>query len=354
MHKTNLTEHKHQKRLYALPRLAGNLFMSPAPIISTTFACGLILLLLLQCAEKIEKSKSEKNGKNAELGQEIVIISDCALGWDKRVADTEDGVALFFALLSPRACVRAIISTFGNLPEEDAYKNIKKIVELAEPHSKCTPDVLHGAKSKEDSTISEGAKYIAELLETQERTNKKNVYVISLGSLTTLKQVLQISPEALQKAKVVVMGGEVYVPGNVPPDFSAEFNFFFDPQSTKEVFEKLKMEIYPLDVAYKFHITEVIDFFTGEIGKYIVDNSKEWFSTPFAFMFDTLAVAGALYPEIIKEKLKIKSAIGHKGEVILPSDENEKDKTEFKEQEFILDIDKEKFKEIFKDIFIDK
>jgi inosine-uridine nucleoside N-ribohydrolase len=79
--------------------------------------------------------------------------------------------------------------------------------------------------------------------------------IFMTGTFTTLAQALRLDPGIREKiAAVHIMGGAVYVPGNITnliPDSSnkvAEWNIIADPQAAREVFEAgLNMYLIPLD-----------------------------------------------------------------------------------------------------------
>jgi pyrimidine-specific ribonucleoside hydrolase len=83
--------------------------------------------------------------------------------------------------------------------------------------------------------------------------------IFMTGTFTTLAQALCLDPGIQSKiAAVYIMGGAVYVPGNITnliPDSSnkvAEWNIYADPQAAREVFDAgLDMYLVPLDATNK-------------------------------------------------------------------------------------------------------
>ena len=71
--------------------------------------------------------------------------------------------------------------------------------------------------------------------------------VLALGPLTNLALALRVAPDiAARIERLVVMGGALFVPGNVTP--SAEFNWWFDAEAASIVLEEnIKIEVVPLD-----------------------------------------------------------------------------------------------------------
>jgi pyrimidine-specific ribonucleoside hydrolase len=100
------------------------------------------------------------------------------------------------------------------------------------------------------------------------------VTIFMTGTFTTLAQALRIDPGIRDNiAAVYIMGGAVYVPGNITnliPDSSnkvAEWNIYADPQAAKEVFEAgLDMYLVPLDATNKviFHKEDILPWHNGD------------------------------------------------------------------------------------------
>ncbi|BAY62591.1 inosine/uridine-preferring nucleoside hydrolase [Calothrix brevissima NIES-22] len=96
------------------------------------------------------------------------------------------------------------------------------------------------------------------------KNSPEPVAILATGSLTNIAEALRRDPSIIDKIKVVeILGGAVFVPGNLPvlpfPPFStnkvAEFNIWVDPVAAQEVFaaEKkgLKIQLTPLDATGK-------------------------------------------------------------------------------------------------------
>jgi purine nucleosidase/pyrimidine-specific ribonucleoside hydrolase len=100
------------------------------------------------------------------------------------------------------------------------------------------------------------------------------VTIFLSGTFTNLAQALRIDPGIRDKIDAVyIMGGAVYVPGNITnliPDSSnkvSEWNIYADPQAAKEVFEaSLNMYLVPLDTTNKviFHKEDILPWHNGD------------------------------------------------------------------------------------------
>ena len=100
------------------------------------------------------------------------------------------------------------------------------------------------------------------------------VTIFASGTCTTLAQAMRLDPGIRDHiAAVYMMGGAVYVPGNIPnliPDSSnkvAEWNIIADPQAAKEVFGAgLDIYLVPLDATNKviFHQEDILPWHNGD------------------------------------------------------------------------------------------
>jgi len=95
----------------------------------------------------------------------------------------------------------------------------------------------------------------AELMVAVINQSPKPVTLFISGPCTNLAQALRLEPEIEDNiAAVYIMGGAVYVPGNIQDLFPesenlvAEWNIYADPQAAKEIFESgLDLFLVPLD-----------------------------------------------------------------------------------------------------------
>ena len=88
--------------------------------------------------------------------------------------------------------------------------------------------------------------------------------IIAIGPLTNLDLCEKRQPGILKKAKeIIIMGGAVKVSGNITQ--KSEYNFWINPESTKNVIKYDNMIIFPLDVTHKlkFCIPNLLDKIKG-------------------------------------------------------------------------------------------
>ncbi|WP_414755172.1 nucleoside hydrolase [Anabaena sp. CCY 9910] len=100
----------------------------------------------------------------------------------------------------------------------------------------------------------------AELIVEKVKQSLAPVAILATGSLTNIAEALRLDPTIINNIAIIeIMGGAVFVPGNLPvlpdPPFStnttAEFNIWVDPLAAQEVFaaggQGLKIQLTPLD-----------------------------------------------------------------------------------------------------------
>jgi purine nucleosidase len=235
------------------------------------------------------------------------VVIDCDVGVD-------DAFALILAFHSPELEVKAVTGVNGNVPLNQVFENIQKVLSLIQPedkpliaqgadrplkgkpvyaHSVHGKDGLGGAKidrreecwetfpgradelivkmahqypneltrSTAPSPVAEdgvGKRRSGSTLSLQPEPSSRGVEgltLIATGPLTNLALALQKDPEGMRKLKeVVIMGGAVRTKGNITP--YAEFNIYSDPCAAKLVFESgLPITLVPLDVTHQVFLT---------------------------------------------------------------------------------------------------
>ncbi|KAG8763859.1 hypothetical protein FRC12_008373 [Ceratobasidium sp. 428] len=243
----------------------------------------------------------------------------------KVIFDTDPGVddilALLVLLASSEAELALITVTFGNTELKYAYNNVLKTYQVVSNHIaqypedqvrfpglEAKPTLCYGAAEPlagklhlaayfhgpdglsdittthpefdvKDSTAISGlinesnAPAEDAIIELLLREPYDSVTVVAVGPLTNIARVWLKAPEALARARrIVVMGGALDAPGNTSA--TAEFNFFADPKAATIVMDAAKSESINLLLA-------PLDF-TG------------WHSVPFAHMIHPLLLSGPL------------------------------------------------------------
>lgn len=216
------------------------------------------------------------------------VIIDCDPGID-------DSLALLLALNSPELDVIGITIVSGNVSANQGAKNALKVLKLMKREDikvyigESTPLVRDlvtaqdthgedglGETNYEEANVEINYNGIDFILDN---AKKGDVSIIALGPLTNLAKALEKDESSFNKIKEIVsMGGAFKSHGNCSQ--VAEFNYWVDPHSVKNIFDKSKVpfSMVGLDVTREIILTpnliESINQIGGEIGKFIVDITR--------------------------------------------------------------------------------
>lgn len=165
---------------------------------------------------------------------------------------SDDVVALIMALRSSDVRVSAITGVAGNVPVEQATRNVLYTVELcgaetpvcsgaAKPllRELVTAQWFHGSDGLGDhgyapaSRRADSRHAVDAIIQTV--LSSPGIEIITLGPLTNLALAINREPRIVNAiGRCVVMGGAPCCEGNVTP--AAEFNIWVDPEAAKIVF----------------------------------------------------------------------------------------------------------------------
>jgi len=165
---------------------------------------------------------------------------------------SDDVVALMMALRSSLVRVAAITVVAGNVPVEQATRNVLYTVELckvttpvyagaAKPllRELVTAEWFHGQDGLGDhgyapaSRQRESVHAVDAIIETV--LANPGIEIVTLGPLTNLALAIGKEPRIIDTiGRCIVMGGAPCCEGNVTP--AAEFNIWVDPEAAKMVF----------------------------------------------------------------------------------------------------------------------
>ena len=230
---------------------------------------------------------------------------------------------------SAKVDVKAIVATFGNVGLDQTKRNLLRILGLFDKlpllglgsetplkgdaleargvHGKDGLGNLAGCTTAmaERPIFKNGIDLIINLA-----LSNKIDRIIATGPLTDLARAFKKRPAILENLKeVVIMGGAVFVKGNVTP--YAEFNFHCDPEADKIVLDSgVRKKLISLDVTQKTllkpaHLKRIknikgpIARFIYHIADYAIYSNRKR-GLDGAPMHDPLAAAIAVYPEIGK------------------------------------------------------
>jgi len=204
------------------------------------------------------------------------VIIDCDMGID-------DAVALSMALFDSRLDIVALTATEGCVTAEQSNSNLQAILAeldpdryprlgMAEPTENAPPvntSYLHG----DDGLGNVG--FEVSQLQHQHPSPKLiidcvkdfpgDVTVVCLGPLTNLAKAFRRDPTLPSMIdRVIITGGTLNSCGNITP--AAEFNFYFDPDSAREVIKsRTTKTLIPLDTTQQVTFGfDVMDELPGE------------------------------------------------------------------------------------------
>lgn len=176
----------------------------------------------------------------------------------KLIIDTDPGIddalAIAYAAAAPEIELLGLTTVFGNTHVHQSSRNARFLLHklgltvpvaegahIAQDGKEHVPSSqVHGPEGFGDVTdipeIGENhALPAAEFLVEMARQHKGELVICAVGPLTNIAAAFQLDPEfASNISKLVVMGGAVFVPGNVSR--YAEANIFHDPDAADHVF----------------------------------------------------------------------------------------------------------------------
>ncbi len=239
----------------------------------------------------------------------------------------DDAVAMTMALFDPRFEVVAVTAVAGNVPAEQATRNVQTIIEQLDPPR--WPRV--GAAVQPERTPLADSRHIfgadglgnanfpvaelhhqhpSEKVITDEiRMAPEAITIIALGPLTNIANALRRDPSlADQVGQLIIMGGAVKGPGNITP--AAEFNIYCDPAAARDVFRsRTTKTLVPLDVTNQVVMTyDLLDqlpaestragAFLRKILPFAFRSHRQLFGLEGILLHDAVAVVAAGNPEL--------------------------------------------------------
>lgn len=239
----------------------------------------------------------------------------------------DDAVAMTMALFDPRLEVVAVTAVAGNVPAEQATRNVQTIIEQLDPPR--WPRV--GAAVQPERTPLVDSRHIfgadglgnagfpvadlhhqhpaEKVIADEIRMAPESVTIIALGPLTNIANAFRRDPGlADQVGQLVIMGGAVRSAGNITP--AAEFNMYCDPVAAREVFRsRTTKTLVPLDVTNQVVLTyDLLDQLPDEgsnAGKFLrrvlpfaYRSHRQLFGLEGVLLHDAVAVVAALNPEL--------------------------------------------------------
>jgi len=262
------------------------------------------------------------------------VILDCDVGVD-------DALALILAFHSPELEVKAVTGVNGNVPLDQVFENIQKVLFLIKPPNKpliakgadqplkgktIYAHSVHGKDGLGDANIDrvEGQQWwqlfpgrADQLISEMVRQYPNELSLVATGPLTNLALSLQNDLEGMKKLKeIVIMGGAVRTGGNITPH--AEFNIYSDPLAAKIVLQSgLPILLVPLDVTHQVSLTpqlmeEKVKPINNSLSRFVIEvtgyqsKTRQFRNRELIHLHDPLAVGVVIDPTLVKrERLSI-------------------------------------------------
>jgi len=262
------------------------------------------------------------------------LIIDTDPGMGTVGTDPEDGMAILYALNTPAVQVDGLTLVQGNVPISHSWPNARHLLTLAghpdlPVHAGAVrprnPDRRHlqTAWLDQRATTAQtvppveppdgglGGTAAAFICRTV-LESPGQITVVAIGPLTNIAAAIEAQPEvATAMASLVIMGGTVAVPGNVTP--AAEFNIWMDPDAADIVFRSgAPITMVGLDVCHQTSFDRaraaglrrngsLLAGFVADAAESWIDVREQLFPEHEALhLYDTLAVAAAIEPDLLK------------------------------------------------------
>jgi inosine-uridine nucleoside N-ribohydrolase len=251
------------------------------------------------------------------MARKIIVLADPGI----------DGTfAIALALYDPDLECLALAATAGNVPAEQATRNVQILVEQLDPPRRprfgAAPPVeydvdgtkLHGPGGLGSLTLPcaqlhhmhSSDKLVLDLV----RQFPKEITIVALGPLTTLARALDRDAELPSLVdRLVCVGGTWREPGNASA--AAEFHFYCDPAAARQVLQcGAPLTLLPLDVTRKllFSPTELSELpgpdsppcnFLRQLIPFAIGATSSLYGIEGFHLKDVLGIAAVAHPEAL-------------------------------------------------------
>lgn len=245
----------------------------------------------------------------------------------------DDALAIAYAVNSPEIELIGLTTCFGNGLIENTTRNTLVVLEqlgksvpvyrgadkpLSRP-PKNFPTHVHGedglGNRVEKAPVLEAESLGAvDFIINQVKQRPHEITIVAVGPLTNLALAVQKEPEIVSLVKeVVIMGGAVFVKGNVTP--YSEANVYADPHAAEFVFSSgLPVTVVGLDVTMKTLLPNAVlaDWRAagGEVSDFFADMTSFYMQAYETFhpgiggcaLHDPLAVGVVIDPSFVKKE----------------------------------------------------
>ena len=300
--------------------------------------------------------------------------------WIDTDTGIDDALALMIACKLESLDLVAASSVAGNTSHENAFRNCRDVLNLADRSDiKVYPGAIkpliaelktaayvHGDNGLGGALIETSKAEIETLpawdamYEKAKQLNKQ-LTIIAIGPLTNIAVAISKYPDFVEHVKQLNIMGGAADGGNITP--CAEFNILVDPEAAEVVFRSgIKVNMFGLDVTHKAYIAdeEVLDLYklNTKASNLFKDSTSKLFENRKKFYLhglcqhDSCPVIYMAYPEWFKSA-KCGVYVETQGKITrgkTVTDIWSDTKFENRNCEVFLDVDREKFVKLIKDI----
>jgi len=267
----------------------------------------------------------------------------------KLIIDTDPGVddaqAILLALAYPGVSVEAITTVNGNVSLEHTTANALKILDAANAdvpvYAGCSVPLIneprhetsvHGQDGLGDCDLPRSSRRVEEehaanLLVRKARENPGEITLVCIGPLTNVALALRLDPRLPENIqKIVIMGGAHHSRGNTS-NFTAEFNFYTDPEAAAMVLSAWKQatlitwettlthRLVEADLQRIERLDTEKSRFFEKTGRVIRNFIRNRLGQEGLYTADALAMAVALEPQIVRKSEKCYATVELSGSV---------------------------------------
>ena len=267
------------------------------------------------------------------MSQKVVLINDPGI---------DGAFALALALNDPELEVVGMLATPGNIPADQATKNLRIILDQVDPprwpRLGAAPDVdygmdgtkLHGPLGLGHTDFPCAALHhlppSEKLLGDLVRQFPKELTIICMGPLTVMARALDLHPDLPAMIKrVIIVGGSMNEPGNAGP--VSEFHFCCDPLAARKVLKcHVPLTLIPLDMMRKvlFAPTELLGGaselsplfpFLRQIVPFGIAATSNLYGIEGFHLKDILGIVSASFPVAVHTRHMFVDAVETQGEL---------------------------------------
>jgi inosine-uridine nucleoside N-ribohydrolase len=238
----------------------------------------------------------------------------------------DDAVAICLALAEPELEVLAVTAVGGNVPADQATRNVQTIIEQLDPPrwprlGAASPERMLRVDNRHvfgSDGLCGASIPVAELHHQRPsvkvicdelHTAPNEVTIVATGPLSNIALALRQQPDlASLVGHLIIMGGTLSGPGNITA--AAEFNVYCDADAARDVFHSpVTKTLIPLEVAsqvfFGFDMLEKISVASSRPGRLLqrilpgaFRSYRQQLGLEGIYLDDAIAVVAATHPEL--------------------------------------------------------